>query len=479
MKKFTLALATLSTLTIAACQPTNISTPNEIPDLTAAVSSPVISVFNHQGKPVAGAQVLIGRSAKDPFAGNVLITDAQGRITAPKAWTSSQPVTVVADGFVRVTYLDLKPGSALFSLRPIAATQQLELKGNVTGLPIKNKDGYADFSMVMPALTKADILSFDLNQIVSPTMDVMTAMGKSMPVPSNVSFPKQTESYLFFSITLDKPVFRLYFGNAGTQRVYALSGRFPFKSTADGMMGDKSFLELLNNFEFTAGSVRDANLVAGSSASLDIPTQEMRFTNTLEVQAPKIANDESYLAVAVSAQNNYMVPTDVRLLKSQERMRIRQASAQESLYLAAVKKTADLKEGGSDRMSAALLPTTSNTQPELLSLIGNPTPRDSGLVLPVISPIAGVMPIGTKLVYSVEQEFTQGREKIKVFSPQWEIYSTNWETLVSLPNMDTTAGAQKKRWEVKFIGGLGPSQITHGPAMIEHASHVTQSSIEF
>lgn len=472
-------LALAAGLFLGACQkPAQNNSPSQLAPLHGFVTSNKITVYNHEGLPLKDAQVLIGTAENDPFSGNLLTTDSQGQITSPKKWTSPQPVTVNAPGFIKVTYLALAPGGARFELRPLMLTQQLELKGLASGLPIKNKDGFADFAMVMPALTRADMLSFDLSRIVSTQMDQMTAMGQSMDVPSNVSFPKQVESYLFFNITLDKPLYRLYFGQPGFNRIYALAGKFPFKSTADGLLAKKSFLQLLNNFDFNAGALRDIDLQAGSY-NLDMPTQELRFDSRLNIQAPAIAPDESYLAVAVSHQSGFLVPTDVRLLKSQERMTLKLLNDQESFYLAALKKSADLATGEGDRLSAALLPTSSATQPELLAMIADPLLREGGLSLPGVSPISGVMPLGTKLVYSVEQEITQGKAKLKVFSPQWEIYSTQWETLVSLPDMSTAPSAERRRWEVKFIGGVGPSQITHGPAMIENASHVTQSSVIF
>lgn len=478
MNAFALSLLTALALLISACHQQ--MTPHHLKsdsELQALVAAPHINVFTEDGSPLKGAQVLIGMAPNDPFAGNLLTTNDKGQVLAPKSWSTPQPVTVSALGYVKVTYLDLTPGNTTFKLRAQPRFQQLELKGNTSGLPIKNKDGYADFAMVMPALTKADMLSFDLNQIVSPQMDQMAAMGQTMDVPSNISFPKQVENYLFFSITLDKPLYRLYFGNPGAQRIYTLAGRFPFKSTADGMLGDKSFLQLLNNFEFNAGALRDIDLQG--NAVLDMPTQELRFNTALSVQAPTILKDESYLAVAISSQGDFLVPTDVRLLKSQERMNLRVLSPQETHYLAALKKTSDLSLNTGDRLSAALLPVTSAIQPQLLPMVTDPTLRENGLEMPALSPISGVMPLGTKLVYSVEEEVTQGKAKLKVFSPQWEIYSTQWETLVSLPDMIPPTSPQKKKWEVKFIGGLGPSQVTHGPDMIENASHVTQSSIVF
>lgn len=444
-----------------------------------------ITVKTVDDKPIAGAQILIGDSLNSPFSGNFLTTNSAGQVDLPAGWNQTLPVTIQAAGFIRATYMAQSPGKMTITLRPSKNTQgQFEVKGASLDLPVKNGDDQVDFGLVMPAFTRLDLLSFDLNTVISSQTDRITAVGQDIDVPSNISLPRQNENYSFFNITLDKPIYRTYFGQKGITRLVSIRGRFPFISTVDALRGGKDFFELINQFKITGGGVRDINVQNGST-QLDIPSTELNFTDKKNVTAPSIRGDETFLAVGVANQSGYMIPTDIKSVASGKSQTLGTLPNADQQLLAVLKKTADLKSGD-DRMSATLIPFMSQAAPKLLPLINSPSlVSQTEVNLPQFNTIDGVNPIATYSVISTEIEVQQGPSKVKIMNPQWEVYAPNWVTNLRLPQWpnaateEIAAGSSKKRWEVSFIGSQTASQAQLGPAMIEAATHVTHSSVSY
>ncbi len=130
-----------------------------------------ITITTIEGQAIPGAQILIGEALDAPFSGNFLTTDANGQIEIPAGWTMETAVTVQAPGFLRTTYWAQTPGALTLKLRPMTTQAQHEVRGNTQGLPIQDKDGFVDFGLVMPAFSKIDMLSFDIDKVISPQSD--------------------------------------------------------------------------------------------------------------------------------------------------------------------------------------------------------------------------------------------------------------------------------------------------------------------
>lgn len=428
--------------------------------------------------PIANATILIGNSVNNPFQGNVLKTNAQGVVAVPTEWIENAPVTVDAPGFIRVTYMDQSPGTLNFKLKKKSLTEQFEVKGQAKNLPIVDKDGFVDFGLVMPAFSKADLLAFNINTVISPQTDNISVMGFKVPLPSNISLPRQSEKYSLLTITMDKPNYRIYFGNQGVQRIYAAKGKFPFKSTVDQIRDGKDFHELINSFSITGGVIRDTETKSALSF-LDLPVNELTFTDKAQIKAPVVGADEVFVSMGIAQQSGYMIPTDIKRQTSNSVQSLNMLAGATPYVLGAVMKTQDLNNQ-IDRMSAALLPAAGIVAPQLLPLISSPTIKGNTLVLPSVNTVADIHTVGVYSVLSLEETVLQGGSKADILNPQWEIYSSSWPQSLDLPEFPTTQPlAGKKRWEVNFIGSQTASQTAVGPAMIESATHVTHSSVSF
>lgn len=440
-----------------------------------------ISIKSMDDQPIAGAQILIGDSLDNPFSGNFLTTDSSGQVQIPAGWTSPLTVTVQAPGYIRMTYLAQEPGTLNLKLRPQPQKITYEVRGTVTGLPIEDKDGYVDFGLIMPAFTKLDMLAFNLSSVISPQNDRITALGQNIDIPANISLPEQREKYSLLTVTLSKPSYRIYYGQPGVNRVFAARGRFPFKATVDALREGTEFYELINSFRLSGGSVRDID-IKDNENKLNLPARELNFNDPKKIGTPQINSDETFIAVGVANQSGYMVPTDVKRMVQTKKLAIdiNMLPNSDQFFLGVLKKTADMKHIDADRTSVTLVPFQTGLTPAMLPIIPDPTLASGEILMPKFNTIEGVNPIATYTALSLEEEVQQGPAKVKLLNPKWEIYAQNWVEHIKLPtwpNDEELVG--KKRWEVNFVGSQTASQAPMGPAMIEHATHVTHSSVSF
>lgn len=481
MKK--LLMAALVPTLVAGCSESTkqqISSSGEALRQLMQINANQITIKTTDDQAIAGAQVLIGDALNSPFQGNLLTTNAAGQVVLPAGWNQALPVTIAAPGFVRVTYMNVEPGSMTVKLRKMNVLNQYEVKGTAQGLPIKNGDDKIDFGLVMPAFSKMQLFTFNMDSVISSQYDTISAVGQQIQVPVNLSIPKQTEKYLFINVTLDKPAYRVYFGQPGVQRLFAAKGSLPFKSTVDSLRDGKQFWELINSIKLSGGALRDLNITNGQT-SLDMPTGELSFNEAKNATAPQFRADESFMAVAITNQSGYLFPTDVKKLNPGQSTALNTLPGTPSNILGVLKRSEDWTSG-EDRVSTTMMPFANGAAPQVLPLIGSPTVTDGGrsLAFPQINPITGVNPIGTLSVLSVEMEAQQGPNKVKMMNAAWEIYSAKWVTNLKVPAFPgDNFGNGKKRWEVNFLGSQTTSQADLGPAMIESATHATHSSTTF
>lgn len=436
------------------------------------------TVTDEAGKPLA-AEVLVGTDLNAPFPNNLVQTDAQGQATVPAAWQSQQPVTVRSPGYVSVTYLGQDPQSLSFRLRVAPVTTRMELKGTTSGYQIQNNDGQVDFGLIMKGMTKFEALAFDINKVISPESDIIKIVGKETPIPSNVSFPKQRESYVL-PITLDKNPYRLYFNQPGQYKILGLKGRFPFKTVVDGMRAEKTFADLVNYFTIEGGTMKDA-IISGQH-TLDLNVAEMKFTESVAVTAPVVQAGEVVLAVTAQDIGGVMMPNDVKKLLSGETMNLRTASKANAHILKVLKRESEfdstVNANAGDRLSAIVSSPEQPANSTFLPLIENPVVQGQTLMMTAMTAVPGIESYATYLVLSELQEIQSNGTVVKIPLHRWEIYVPGWVNHIDLPQRPFSNQSPKWRWEVSFLGGIDAAPVL-GPDMINKTTHVTRSSTDF
>lgn len=441
--------------------------------------STVITVKNSNGEPLANAQYLIGTAQNIPFVGNFGVTNEQGEIQIPAAWMNPEMITIDAPGYLRATYMQMPPEG-----REIRLTKKFvaiaELRGKTSGHPVRNKDDIIDFSLVMNALTRQDLLNFQIQKVVSPLSDVIKAVGQEIPVPSNVSLPKQTEKKFLFDVTLDKPQYRLQFAQNGFQRVFVARGRFPFDDVVDGFMGKKPIVELINFFSINGGSIRDV-MIDGTVTNLDVPVNDLTFKDKKAFKAPALKAGQTMIALAASDNNGYLIPTDFKKLNTNQTVQL-STWPEFPVYLAQVLKNQnefDVTQPGVDRLSAIISTFDNEVKSDFLPLINNPTAKTkTEYRIPAVQN-ANINQLTTYVVISDVKTTTKEGITIKEPTQVWEVYAPSWVTEINLPKWDWKKTAPLTRMEVSLVGSVLPVSVPLGPEMMEKATHVTRSSIDF
>lgn len=446
-----------------------------------------IKILNQFGEPVAQAQILIGASNGTPFKGNFLTTDKSGQALVPSTWTTQEHVTVDAAGFVRQTLLNQNPGDITIKLSPLSLASRPEINGKVSGLPVSNGDKLIDFALVMPSMTRADLLNFDLSSVISPYSDIISVVGQEAKIPGNVSLPSQKESYLF-PITLSKPVYRLTSANLGAKRLFAVRGQFPFKKVIDEMRAGKQFYDLVNYFSIQGGGMRDITLV-NPVTTLDIPANELAFAAKIKTQPAVAAADEVLMVVAVSEVANTLVPTDIKKSTGEAVLAMSTLAGSKSFIVNVIKRQSDFDAAatatsGTDRVSAGLSVHNETIKPVLLPLVDNPsvvTTAGYTISLPAKPTTPGINAIATSVSISDLVKIQNGAETITNVNRRWEIIGLGWEQNIQLPNWpligETTA--QQRRLEINFVGSNTHQNVKLDDKLIEAATHVTHASTDF
>jgi hypothetical protein len=441
-----------------------------------------VRIINQYDEPLSGAQVLIGTAQGSPFANNFVSTDKNGIAQIPKEWTSSTTITADASGYIRQSVLNQKPGNITIRLNPAYLAQRAEVKGNVTGLPVTDGDGLIDFALMMPALTKGALLNFDMNDMISPYTDTLSAAGQKSDIPSNLSLPKQRENYSIIGVTLDKPLFRLKVPTLGNKKFVSVRGRFVFKTVVSKLRNGTPFFDLINDFSILGGGLRSATITGDTS--LDVPGTEMTFSGNMKVQPPAVQSDETLMMIAASDVSGSMVPTDIKKAIPGQATTLQTLPNTAGYVVSVVKKQADLTSTapGSDRMSASLLPYASRGQ-ALLPIMGNPSISTSGnyvITLADLPTVSGINPLAVSASISDLVEAKDGAKTIITTTKKWEILSPGWSNKISLPTWPLDNSNVRKRVEVNYIGSTtSRSTDLNNTALIDNATHVTHASADF
>lgn len=446
---------------------------------TSKMLAPVagkILVATFTGAPIANATITIGPRANVPFPGNVVKTDAQGLAALPAAWTDAQPVTVDAANFVRATWMAQKPMALALTLRSRPSTQKFELKGKATGFTNLAKDGWVDVGVIFPALRRDQLATLQVTDLVSAEMDTISVMGQTISIPSNISLPKQEERY-FFTITLDKPVFRNYVREPGTWKMVTTHARFPFEDVVDDLRGGKSFFDVLNYFEFKSASITNIPLTAPSTAK-DLPITGVTFNGRIDVAAPRFASTYTMLAVSVADDGGMLYPTDVKKLGPGETRRLVMPQGGSGLLLGALRESNAPPTGPeADGLSAIITANNRTTRFEFLDLPKAPKIRSGNLILDPPAAVAAVTPVATYATLNKVDKVASGQSEIEIKSPVWDVYAGGWNQSLDLPDM-TTRLTGTHRWEVLFGGAPNGTSVQLGPKLMEDLTHIAKSAVD-
>lgn len=469
-------------------------------DLFHEFGQPLIEVTDLDGSPLQGALVLFGPRVGQPFQNNLLETNSAGQALAPTGWNSPMSVSVQYPGKMKVTYTNVLPRNLKFQLRPLSKNRRIELSGQTSGFGPLKRDNVADFGLVISGLTRRDLFSFSMDKIISPESDVIDVAGFESKVPSNLTFPKQRETYVI-PVTIEKERYRMYFDEPGTKKIYALHGKFPFKEVVDKIRTKAPFVTLINHFEFNSASLRD--IVVTKPTVAHLPVNEINFTTRHTIVPPRIPSDRIMLALSLFERDGHLYPADMHKVERNQPFSLKGLTHSPLYFLSLVARSSDFHNQGDDpqeAISAEFLPQSQNHTPQFVDLIPPPTPTSSGWMTQPPSYSKSVLPLSTYSVHSTL--YASGKQAVAI--RDWEVYSEGWVDSAELPDWSHLGGRQqedeidslvaeldseptlysgKQKWEVTYIGTNQklpiPKSGFMGPDVIDYTTHISYNSFEY
>jgi len=474
------------------------------------LSNESLNVINEKGEAITNATILVGFEPGNPFEGNVLTTDGSGVANIPADWKAALPITVQAPGYITSTIPVAVPGELTMQLVKQESAGEFEVRGVASDFGRLVTDGKVDFALMIPALSRENLLAFDLSTVISPKVDTIEIIGNEVTLPSNISLPRQTENYIF-PIELNKPEYRVYLRNPGEQTLTATRGQFPLQRVVNDIRAGKSMFELINHFTFLEGGQKTLD-VQGNMTGQDVPVNQTKFNSQVSVRAPAFPNGQQMVSLALVEQDGHLVPTDLKRLNAGQTLNLKSfngnglASMFSFLVEAAANIPASLNQpfawfkpllniepglmspdpavGAQDftRLSFAFMPAEGGVAPQFLPLIAKPMLAGNVLALQVPAVPAGLTPVATYLVMSEVETIVTGNVTSERRTRLWEVWSNAWLGQVELPKIAFNKRPDRTyRWEVmfmarpvNFIDAVAPASRVD----LKTVTHVTRNALD-
>ncbi|NJL25070.1 MAG: hypothetical protein HC902_07785 [Calothrix sp. SM1_5_4] len=236
-------------------------------------------------------------------------------------WKASLPITIQAPDYITQTLPDADPGQHVFHLVQKEKEREYEIKGDTTDYGRLLTDGKVDFGLVIPAISREQMLAFDVSSVISPRNDQISIIGNTVDIPSNIALPQQTESYIL-PISLNKPGYRTYVRNPGQYRLSITHGQFPLQRVVNDIRAGKSMFELINYFDFKQAGLKVVD-VNDDLAGVDLAVNQHQFNSAVNVKAPTLENNQVMISLSLVEQNDRFFPTDLKRLTSDQAMNLK------------------------------------------------------------------------------------------------------------------------------------------------------------
>lgn len=477
---------------------------------TSAYAADQITVVDESNKPVANATIMLGYEPGNPFKDNVFHTDSNGVAGAPDDWKAALPLTVQADGFITSTVPVAMPGMQTLVITHQEPQTEFEVKGMTTGYGNLITDGKVDFGMVIPGIRRDQMLSFDVASIVSPRGDQIDIIGNKVDIPSNIALPRQRENYVF-PITFDKPAYRMYVRQPGQYTVGITHGQFPLQRVVNDIRNGKSFLDVVNYFEFKQGGSRAVD-VQGNTAGIDMAVNSYQFGSAFSVQAPAYDSKLAMISLGLVEQGDVFLPTDVKRLTPGQKlnMKTNNTIGPASLLSVLIENVQKLTLADGlvtqafgplleqlkpmaqpapraatpdfNKMSFALVPASGGAAPQFLPLVNPPTLNGQIMNFEIPALPNGLAGAAMYLTLSEIELIPNGNVNIERRTRLWEVWSEAWLNQMEMPKIAINRKSDRKyRWEVLFLARpanfVGEKNV--GPRVdLKSITHATRNSVD-
>lgn len=378
-----------------------------------------------------------------------------------------------------------------------------EIAGTTDGYNIKNKDGFVDFSLVIPAVTLEELMIFDLARIISPENDVLNILSREIVIPSNLSFPKQVESY-FLSFTLDKLDYRTYLQDLGQYTMYGLHGTFPIKKVVDAAQAGQSIFEMVNLFTFKGGGAEPVD-VKGPTKDIKVAINQWTLDTTNTITVPILEKNKEVLTFSLFKSGNELYPADIKRVLSGKTQQLTNRNQFENYVLAVLVNTKqnsfiDAFHANNGNITAAIFGSDVSRATFDLNQISYNFQKVDGATplaatfLPQVSPpafdkqqnllsftppqtIVGVSPYS--MIVTLSEITPAGSENLPldVKNNLWYSEYSSWQQSAAIPTevTQTLQTGKTYAWDVLFLGT--PQTSADSKVDWSKVSHITRSRV--
>lgn len=444
---------------------------------------------NASGEPLVNGRVLLGNRLDSPIAENYKRTSGNGEVSFA-AWQGTQPITFALEGYIRATYFVQADQPRTLVVNAIPSNAGPVLSGEMQGFGKLEKDGFGDLGLAYLAQPREKMSVLQLSDLVSPLLDQITVVGNTFSVPSNIAFPPQKESYIFFSIELNKPNYRLRVPFASTWKIVASHLRFPFSATVDDLRAGKSIVELIERFELRQASLQNISIDAPNEQS-DLNVAQFQFVKSLPYVAPRFdTNRYKLVAISVAESEGLFFLADAKRLEPGQKLKLGAPTigmGRDGMIVSVFKKAdaGSVSSGPeSDQVSTAVAMANQSAAIEYLEIPAPPKLKGAVLSATPPKPTSQTQPTLTYWVYSRVDSVQRDNVKFDRKTPEWEIYAADWQSNVELPvlpnEQDAFMPAANHRWEVSFgAQARGGTRLPPEPMTLGKLTHVAKTAADF
>ncbi len=431
----------------------------------------VIRVVDDMTRPVAQAQIKIN--------GESYTTDDQGVLPVPEKWKDQSDILIQKEGFISAAYLAQKVQGHLFEIHKLPLETQNTVRGTSLGFGPLPNDSFIDFALNTKNFSTKDLLNFDISQIISPVSDDISIMGRTLRIPTNVYLPKQEESYLFFSFTIAKEFFRLFYNDTGTFRIHSNRGKFNFKDVKNKLEAGKSFFEVVNDFQFLSLGEQTVSVVNGETKA-EINSSQKTLNDAIDFVATNNTRS-SLFGISLFKENEDLHFCDIKLYEANKKQKLSLPKGVTDRYILLVlaDKHKTIPTLLDDSISTAITPVNNQNSLALMDRI--PTPTLSGTTLHTQLPIIRdtSRAFATTLTLS-RRVIKNAAGSSETYIPTLEVYAENWIQDFNYANLANLNNQEPHRWDVSFFAVDSQNEKSfNGPSTLNQATHVVHNALNF
>ena len=141
-----------------------------------------------------------------------------------------------------------------------------------------------------------------MSTVMSPKTTAISVLGQTVNVPTNISLPSQTVTYVF-PVPFNKPDYTTFVRNNGQYVLSVTHGNFPLSQVAGDIRAGKTIFDEINYMTFVEGS-QSPITVNGNAAGANLIVNQTAFSTSAAVQAPVLTSSRMILTLATKQKTS-------------------------------------------------------------------------------------------------------------------------------------------------------------------------------